>query len=476
MVTSLSHPLGCEAVVRRSLASRAGSSLAGIALSLVVGCGSAADGSATQGPAGEVGPWTSKADSPVPTTLQPTCIASAGVAYCLGARNTSVYTSQLSPAGLGPWEATTAYPEPIEGPACVTAFDRIVCVGGVASTPDGGVGGLTNAVYDAPLTASGVGAWVSTTPLPSDLNVLECMTGSNAIYCIVTDPDSGARGARFAPISSAGIGAWSTTTPPPANSQGCVGIGDYAYCFGGSDCASFEQVGYCPSSFAPLSAGGIGTWETTTALPSSVSAQIAVAGSYIYYLSVPVLFAPVSASGIGAWQTTTNLPEVFDNPGATLPNTCFASNGYLYCGNPAVGSTFFAQLGVPNPQALQLQNPPPYAQAEYLAPDGENGGAATVNGTGAPVFSDDIDQAAILDCKSSAATAGGCTTTVKGTDAMLDYTLTVWYPCNGPTPSDANCCYQAAVPDVATVRNAWCISVGGNSFLVANEIIPEVTF
>ena len=238
------------------------------------------------------------------------------------------------------------------------------------------------------------------------------------------------------------------------------GAGNCAPSGGPSDC-------YSPSYFAPLTADGIGTWKATTELPTAASATYAIAGSYIYYLSIPAFFASVSADGIGPWETTTNYPH------SSYPTACFSSGGYLCCASPLANGSYCAQIGAPNPQALQLENPPPFSRSAYLVPAWNNGGGCgvSVDGVfaGAPCFGDNIDEAVVFNCASQAATPAGCTTTVVSSDTAYNYDLTVWYPCPNQTPADTNCCFLPALgyPDPF---NDWCISIGSNSFIIADQI------
>jgi hypothetical protein len=334
-------------------------------------------------------------------------------------------------------------------------------VGGRVGGANGGATTLTADVYYAPLVSPGIGAWTASTPFPYPVSAPQCMTDSGYIYCVYGTSDS-----YYAPISSSGLGAWAPTTAPPAPTAGCSSMGGYAYCFGGGDCPPGGPGSDCysPSYYAPLTASGIGTWNTTSELPTAVFAEYATAGSYIYYLSDPVFFARVSANGMGPWQTTTNYP------GALYPAACFSSDAYLYCEYPAPSSSYCAQIGVRNPQALQLENLPPFPRSQYLVPAWTNGGGASVNGVGAPAFGDDIDEAVVFSCASEASTSAGCTTTVvSSSNTAYNYQLTVWYPCTSPTPADTNCCFLPAV-GYPTPFDDWCISVGSNSFIIATQL------
>jgi hypothetical protein len=94
-----------------------------------------------------------------------------------------------------------------------------------------------------------------------------------------------------------------------------------------------------------------------------------------------------------------------------------------------------------------------------------------VNGVsaGAPCFTKDIDQAVVFDCLSEAKTAAGCKKTVVSSDPAYNYELTVWYPCPNKASSDTNCCFLPTL-GYTTPFNDWCISVGSNSFVIADQI------
>jgi hypothetical protein len=426
-------------------------------------------GTQTTGDSGALGPWASTADYPlaandcVGTTpnlycAPQSCVANLGSVYCVGAASTSTYSSQLSSAGLGFWTRGADYPEAVADVSCVVSSNAIYCVGGRVGDADGGTS-TTADVYYAPLLSPGIGTWTASTPYPHAVFAPTCLVDSGTIYCVAGDDTY------YAALSSSGVGAWAPTTPPPTATEGCVAIGGYAYCFGAGDCPPDGPGGDCysPSYVAPLSASGFGAWTDTTDLPTAVSANYAAAGSTIYYLSIPIFFSSVSDGAIGPWQTTTNYPE------SIYPSNCVSSQGYLYCASTVAGASYFAPIGVTNPNALQLENPPPFPRSAYLVPSCTSDGCATVNGVGAPVFGKNIDDAVVFDCASQASTIAGCTTTVTSPDAVGNYDMTIWYPCTSATPADTNCCFLPAV-GYPTPFDEWCISTGSNSFIIASEI------
>src|SRR5262249_36774529 len=154
------------------------------------------------------------------------------------------------------------------------------CIGGRVDTADGGSLSPTANAYFALLTSTGIGTWTATTPFPN-VNGCAGVASGGYIYCLSDT------GPYYAPLSSNGIGAWMQTQAPPTYTRGCAVVGDSIYCFGGGNCAESYSYSDCysPSYYAPLSPAGIGTWKTTTPLPTSVSANFASAGSYLFYLS-----------------------------------------------------------------------------------------------------------------------------------------------------------------------------------------------
>ena len=443
----------------------------------------AADAAANvSGLGGELGPWALTADYPLASKhcagtapnlycAGQTCVASSEYVYCVGGQSTSTYYSKLSSATLGPWIAGAEYPVPIKEAGCVVSADYLYCVGGRIAGADGGAANPTADVYYAPLLSPGIGTWTTTTAFPRVTLAPQCVTDSGYVYCISESLEAPiAIDAYFAPVSSSGVGTWRPTAGPPTVTQHCTSAGGFIYCFGGGNCAPAGPSSDCysPSYFAPLTPSGIGAWKATTELPTAVSATYATAGSYIYYLSVPVFFAKVSADGIGLWQTTTNYP------GSAYPSNCFSSGDYLYCASPAANGSFAAKIGASNPRAFHLENPPPFPRAEYLGPawtDGSGGCSVSSNGVfaGAPCFTRNIDDAFVFDCASNASTPAGCKTTVVSSNPAYNFDVTVWYPCKDRTAADANCCFLPSV-GYEMPFDDWCISVGANSFIIASQI------
>jgi hypothetical protein len=215
---------------------------------------------------------------------------------------------------------------------------------------------------------------------------------------------------------------------------------------------------------------GLGSWTATTALPTPIVANFAVAGTKVYYLAVPTLVAALSPSGISSWTPT------FNPPGSWWASTCFAYENYLFCVTPGSDETYFVDIGQLTASSVEPNDPPPFSNPDFLGPawSGSGGCSVSANGqsAGAPCFGGGIDWAVIFDCAAEAATSAGCkTTVVSELDTSYNYDMTIWYPCSQAPGPDANCCFQPTI-GYDTPLFGWCISTGSNSFIISNPSPP----
>ena len=104
-----------------------------------------------------IGTWQSGSPYPFAVSNE-ACVALSGYAYCIGGQNdtsggggititnasSSVYFAQIGPSGLGTWQSTASFPEPIFDLACVT-YTYIYCFGGFEGNSDT----LTDGVYSS---------------------------------------------------------------------------------------------------------------------------------------------------------------------------------------------------------------------------------------------------------------------------------------------------------------------------------------
>ncbi len=280
--------------------------------------------------------WISTSAYPTEIEYQ-SCATSSNYLYCVGGSNSigitnAVYYAPISSSGVGAWQTTNSYPTPIEYQSCATSSNYLYCVGGANSIS------FTNTVYYAPISSSGVGAWQTTNSYPTVISYQSCATSSNYLYCVGGYNGIGATNViYYAPISSSGVGAWQTTNsyPTPIDGQNCISSSNYLYCI------DLEAIYY-----ASISSSGVGIWQTTNSYPAtSASKSCASSSNYLYCVGgyFPplhrilnfVYYAPISSSGVGTWQTTNSYPTTIQQ------QSCASSSNYLYCvgGYNGIGAT-----------------------------------------------------------------------------------------------------------------------------------------
>jgi hypothetical protein len=293
--------------------------------------------SSNAAPGGSGLTWQATTGFPLNGTFV-SCSGYGGYVYCLA--DDQVHYASISSTGVGTWSNSTPYPGTASyyPPACAASAGYIYCVGGTNGNPSS----VTDAVYYAPLSSSGVGKWAQTTDYPTRIFSASCFASGGYLYCVGGEETIGAilvASVYYAPISSSGVGGWTATTQYPIqiDDTNCVTSNGSAYCTGGVE----SVQGQSPTSatyYATVSpSGGLGAWAPTTDYPGGVQpgACVAAAGD-IYCMGGSVRagnvddvnYATMSSTGIGAWTSTTSYPS-----GAGYPNYdgCVASGSYVYC-------------------------------------------------------------------------------------------------------------------------------------------------
>ena len=267
------------------------------------------------------------------------------------------FVNHVSAEVVNQWETgTNAYPLDVEDQSCATYLGYIYCVGGLAAGSNLSAIATTNAVYYAPVSSSGVGAWTGTTSYPTDLSGHSCVTYHGYIYCVGGFSDnSTSLEVYYAAVSSSGVGAWNSTSSYPMpiiEFLSCATYLGYIYCVGGTG-GSVSCAGTRPTNevyYAPLSSFGVGAWTSTSSYPTCVAnQQCATSSGYIYcvggltgYNSTSkvfsytndVYYAPVSASGVGDWTNTTSYPAT-----SIDEQSCATYSAYIYCAGGFEGPT-----------------------------------------------------------------------------------------------------------------------------------------
>jgi N-acetylneuraminic acid mutarotase len=247
-----------------------------------------------------------------------------------------------SSGNITSWVASSNhFPQDINGQSCVAYSGHIYCVGGTYDS----TGDDVASSYFATLTDSGaIGPWMPTTSFPIPIDTESCVASSFHIYCIGGNNETDGTNADatlsnsvwFATISSSGIGNWSQTTSYPTNDYfpDCLTAGGYAYCIGGEDSNGNSLT---TSYFAPLTANGVGPWTQTIAYPVAATGQAcAISAGAIYCVggetaggpsptyTNAVYYAQISSGGIGGWKQSSSYPR-------SVGTTCAISSAYLYC-------------------------------------------------------------------------------------------------------------------------------------------------
>jgi hypothetical protein len=307
---------------------------------------------------------------------------------------------------------TTALPSAIIGPSTVVNNGYIYVTGGTTST----VGVATSTVSYAPINSTGsIGAWATTTALPSGLVAHSAVVNNGYIYAIggINGSSNTTSTVFYAPINSTGsIGAWATTTalPKAIYSHSAVVNNGYVYVTGGATSTTGVKV-TSTVLYAPFNSNGsIGAWATTTALPSATYSHSAVVNNgYIYVTggatstttgggTSTVSYAPINSTGsIGAWSRTTALP------GAIYLHSAVVYNGYIYTTGGAkagvvTSTVYYAPINATGsignwtsttalPNAIFSHSAVVNSGYVYVTGGGDSGGVATTTVSYAPLKS-----------------------------------------------------------------------------------------
>ena len=181
------------------------------------------------------------------------------------------------------WATTTPLPRAIYDHSAVVNNGFIYTTGGFAG------GAITSTVYFAPISSTNsVGAWATTTPLPRAIYDHSAVVNNGFIY--TTGGFAGGAATStvyFAPISATNsVGAWATTTPLPTAiyQHSAVVNNGFIYATGGCTGSCADVTVTSTVYFAPISStNSVGAWATTTPLPSVIRSHSAVVNNGFIY-------------------------------------------------------------------------------------------------------------------------------------------------------------------------------------------------
>lgn len=251
---------------------------------------------------GTVGSWTQTQPLPVANRWHAS-VAYNGYVYVIGGVDVGPTTSavvrmaSLNANGtVGAWTTTTALPSARFGHSAVVHNGYIFVIGG----QDAASAYLADAIV-ARINADGtLGSWTPTTAIPSG-RYSHGAAAFNGFMYVVGGSVSFTPGAQqltevyVSAIASNGtLGAWTTTTPLPSGraKHGVVAVGGHLYSFGGFNGSAYALP---ESVVAPIAANGtIGAWSSTEAIPISPG---------IYAMGIVVVEGAVITTGGYAYST-----------------------------------------------------------------------------------------------------------------------------------------------------------------------------
>ncbi len=307
-------------------------------------------------PAGQTRAWTTDSTHTISAPRALSCaVAYNGWLYDLGGSTTdsnsgniaTVQATQIASSGtIGTWTSTgmTALPAGRGAMGCAASNGFLYVIGGNVTTGsnDGAV------LYSAISSTGTLGAWTTSANNIASVNAAFTPSHNGAfiydgyIYSVGGDHSSGSgadhnQGVYYAVLNSDGsTGTWAATSSLSGNysTRGYAMANGYFYALGGivsggaSNTASVEYA-------AINSDGTVGTWATTTSLPTAYAdMQAATVNGCIYTVGGEttastnmnnIYYACPSSNGtIATWQTAPNLVTATTDLGVA------AYNGWLY--------------------------------------------------------------------------------------------------------------------------------------------------
>jgi hypothetical protein len=251
---------------------------------------------------GAVGAWTATQALPTPNRWHASATCNGHV-YIIGgvdagpATTAEVRMATFNDDGsLGAWTTVTALPSARYGHSAVAYNGCIFVIGGL----DGSSALLADAIV-ARVNADGtLGEWTATTSIPSARHSHGAAAANGFMYVA-------GGSASFTPgvaqltevyVSAIGadgtLGAWTTSTPLPSGRAklSVVALGGHLYTFGGFDGSAYALPNVLTSAIA--ASGEIGAWSETQAIPISPG---------IYAMGIVVVEGSVITTGGYAYST-----------------------------------------------------------------------------------------------------------------------------------------------------------------------------
>jgi hypothetical protein len=324
-----------------------------------------------------------------------TSVVYDGNVYVIGGSNGTalddVQYAKINNGGTGNYTYTniiTGLPAVREGLRTVTYNGYIYAIGGYDGTS------YQNNVWYAPINSSGIppNSWNSTTVLPYTAQGFRVTVNNGYMYLLGGLSPSGTPIASVyvAPINTDGtLGTWTSTTAIPSNTSGRydfeAGVyNNYIYVVGGLDEDGLGTIYYNDVQYAPLNSDGtVGTWSSTALPGYRHEGELVIANGYMYILGG-------SDSGLALTPTNTvrYAPINTDGTLGSWKNTssmqtarvdfqAVAYDGYIYA---IAGQTTSASTGIEKAILLPGGQLGGWRNAGSLTSDNKKFGATVVKG------------------------------------------------------------------------------------------------
>jgi hypothetical protein len=309
---------------------------------------------------GTLGSWTTQTNGFSTARTNESMVIYNGYMYIAGGNSGSTYLSSIEKAAVnttnpanaasvvGTFSSATSLQEVRSTFSFVVLKGNLYALGGSSS---GSVDTLTTEYV--PINSDGsLGTWKYSTPLTStQANNGTAVAGDNIYLVSGAVGGSRSRNVTYVSINNGGSGtptSWTTNANTFSSGRwthGSVAYNNYLYVLGGED----GSVSMGDVQYAPIGADGtVGSWTTTTALPTSTGklrylAPVVYKG-HLYILGGnngtgtvnEVWYAALNSDGtVGTWTQTSS----FTNARSNLAAVVYNNTVYILGGNS--GSTYY---------------------------------------------------------------------------------------------------------------------------------------
>ena len=267
----------------------------------------------------------------------------------------SVELNLVNNGGTGQTDSfgtATALPTATSDHAVVAYNGFLYQIGGCTAYTSGACSTFSSTIEAAPINPGGaLGSWTTTgmTALPTATSFEQAVAYNGNMY-VLGGSQSGSVSTTtvwIAPISSTGtIGTWLTSSSgvpqlsTAVSNFGAVIANGYLYVAGGNSAGTLQSVVY--SSQINTTTGSLGSWTSTTALPTAMAGFTLISyNGYLYAIggcsgytsnactsgdALPYIsYGSTNTSGaVASWNYATDVPE------SMVSRQAVAANGYMY--------------------------------------------------------------------------------------------------------------------------------------------------